>query len=62
MTTIQVWQRPVLVRPVKEVVDAAYSFVAGDEVRVVEGNRGTGQTFTIYPEGSRGFAGVTVTT
>ena len=50
MTTVQVWQRPVLVRPVKEVVDATYSFVAGDEVRVVVGDSGSAQTFTVEPD------------
>lgn len=48
--TVQVTTNPITVLPVAEVTDADYTFVLADRLKVIKGNRGTAQTFTVPPD------------
>jgi hypothetical protein len=57
--TVQVTTNPITVLPVSEVVDATYTFVLADRLKVTAGNRPTAQTFTVpaaadvdFPDGA----------
>lgn len=60
--TVQVTTNPITVLPVSEVTDATYVFVAADRLKVVKGNRGAAQTFTIPADATTDFPDGTILT
>lgn len=60
--TVQVTTNPITVLPVSTVTDATYVFVLADRLKVVKGNRGTAQTFTIPADATTDFPDGTILT